>query len=106
MEIIIPDSEPINLLEKAYYEKNMKQNILIRLLEMHPKDRDFLNNPLWIEYEKDCLASEVEFEIIADNFGEYLKDYLLKNNLLKSNNFTWEIQNFCFNIVKINFKEE
>lgn len=106
MEIIIPDSEPMDLLEKAYYEKNMKQNILVRLLEIHSKEKDFLNNPLWIEYEQDCLAAEIEFEVIADKFGDYLKRYLSEENLLKSNNFTWEVKNFCFNIVEIHFEKE
>ena len=46
------------------------------------------------------------FEVIADKFGDYLKRYLSEENLLKSNNFTWEVKNFCFNIVEIHFEKE
>ena len=106
MEIIIPESEPMDLLEKVFYEKNMKQNILLRLLELHSKEKDFLENPLWREYEQDCLASEIEFEIVSAKFGNYIKEYLLTNNLLESEDFTWEITSFCFNTVKINFNKE
>lgn len=106
MEIIIPESESMDLLEKTFYERSMKQSILLRLLESHSKEKDFLENPLWEEYERDCLASEIEFEIVSAKFGDYLRGYLSTNNLLESEDFTWEITSFCFNTVKINFNKE
>ena len=103
--IKVIDGDIMTALEKIHYEVNMRQHIIEHLIELHSNDANFINTPLFQKYEDKYYETYMEYEILKNQFNEYLLEILKTDNELYKSDFTWTIQSFLLNTVRIDFND-
>lgn len=102
----IVDSDILTYLEKSYYELQMKQEIIIRIIELSINNPQLCESPLFQKYEQDYQEVYITYEFYKNQFTDFLRQNLIDNNELYNDIFTWEIESFYLNTVRIQFNDK